>query len=102
MAAEIRGVDQRSSRRIEFRDEPVCGSDGIGTAGIETACPVGLKGAGRCGKVSRVGSARHISVTGSVYRDRVASVAAAAPEVRGVGEHRVDHQRPSAIVYSDL
>ena len=52
MAAEIRGVDQRSSRRIEFRDEHVCGRQGIGAAGIETACPLGLKGTERRGKVS--------------------------------------------------
>ena len=88
VAAKVGGVDQSRTGGIELRHEDVGGAAGKG----------GLEGPRGRGKVVGYGEARHVGVAGGVHGDPAASIIATASEVGGVGEYRIDDQRPSVII----
>ena len=85
-AAEIGGVHERGARGIELRHKDV---DGV------ERC---IERPWRRGEVGRNGGARHVGVAGHIHGDAGGYITIAAAEVGGVDEHRIDDQRPAAVI----
>ena len=92
VAAEIGGVDEGGACRVELRHE------GVGLAAAEGR----LEGPRRRWEVAGTSETRHVGVPHGVDGDAEALVTATALEVGGVGEHRVDDERPAPVVRRDL
>src|SRR2546427_3915886 len=90
-AAEVSGVEQRRTRGIQLRHE-----------GVDAARGGSPEGTGGRREVGRAGEARHVSMATGIDRDAKALVIAAAAEVAGVRERRVDDQRAAPIVSAYL
>src|SRR5437016_1227939 len=86
------GVDEGGACRVELRHE------GVGLAAAEGR----LEGPRRRWEVAGTSETRHVGVPHGVDGDAEALVTATAPEVGGVGEHRVDDERPAPVVRRDL
>ncbi len=85
-AAEVGRVEEGGAGRIHLRHE-----------GIEVAAASGLDRVRR-GEVVRNGDSRDIGVAAAVHRDPEGQVVAAAAQVRGVNQHRVDDKGLASVI----
>src|SRR6267143_2069011 len=88
---EIGGIEEGGAGGVELRYE-----------GVAAAGERGLEGPQVGREVGRAGAARHIGVAESVHRDAPTLITPATAKVRGVGEHRVNDQRPGLVIGGHL
>ena len=82
-AADVRGIQKRRPRCIEFGDIDVVGR----TAGRRTVWTDGRW------KVGREGRAGHDDIAGAVDADSGGLLEVVAAQIRGIDEDRIDHER---------
>src|SRR5204862_463226 len=88
-AAEVGGVGQGRAAGVQ-----------LGHEGVVDAAVGRLERAGGR-EVAGVGKARHVGVAGGVHGDAIGPLTAAAAQVGGVAQDRVDGQRLGGVVGAD-
>src|SRR6185503_2523638 len=89
-AVEISRIDKRGPGRVDLRDKRIA------------ADIVGLQGSGRGRKVNCGSRAGNVGVAKRVYRDGVTFSDAAASEIGGISQYRINNQRSRGIKGADV